>query len=98
MGRTMAAPIQLAVRGETCEFAGDGTRASGSAVRHRDPWHRATHMDVAAFAIFEVGPLRSATGGVDAARSVRRVAAREAPAPPPEAGIRAALRVAGVGR
>lgn len=55
-------------------------------------------MHVAALAIVEVGPLRSATGGVDAARSVRRVAAREAPAPPPEAGIRAALRVAGVGR
>ena len=30
--------------------------------------HRATHMHVAALAIFEVGPLRSATGGVDGAR------------------------------
>ena len=33
--------------------------------------HRATHMHVAALAIFEVGPLRSATGGVDAARLAR---------------------------
>jgi WS/DGAT/MGAT family acyltransferase len=32
---------------------------------------RATHMHVAALAIFEVGPLRSATGGVDAARLAR---------------------------
>jgi WS/DGAT/MGAT family acyltransferase len=30
--------------------------------------HRATHMHVAVLAIFELGPLRSATGGVDAAR------------------------------
>jgi WS/DGAT/MGAT family acyltransferase len=33
--------------------------------------HRATHMHVAALAIFEVGPLRSATGGLDAARLAR---------------------------
>jgi diacylglycerol O-acyltransferase len=33
--------------------------------------HRATHMHVAALAIFDVGPLRSATGGVDAMRLVR---------------------------
>ena len=33
--------------------------------------HRATHMHVAALAIFEVGPLRSATGGVDAVRLAR---------------------------
>jgi WS/DGAT/MGAT family acyltransferase len=33
--------------------------------------HRATHMHVAALAIFEVGPLRSATGGVDGARLAR---------------------------
>jgi WS/DGAT/MGAT family acyltransferase len=33
--------------------------------------HRATHMHVAALAIFEVGPLRSETGGVDAARLAR---------------------------
>jgi WS/DGAT/MGAT family acyltransferase len=33
--------------------------------------HRATHMHVAALAIFEVGPLRSGTGGVDAARLAR---------------------------
>jgi WS/DGAT/MGAT family acyltransferase len=30
--------------------------------------HRSTHMHVAALAIFDVGPLRSATGGVDATR------------------------------
>jgi len=30
--------------------------------------HRATHMHVAALAIFELGPLRAPTGGVDAAR------------------------------
>ena len=30
--------------------------------------HRATHMHVAALAIFDLGPLRCATGGVDAAR------------------------------
>jgi WS/DGAT/MGAT family acyltransferase len=33
--------------------------------------HRATHMHVAALAIFELGPLRSGTGGVDAARLAR---------------------------
>lgn len=33
--------------------------------------HRATHMHVAALAIFEVGPLRSAAGGVDAGRLAR---------------------------
>ena len=33
--------------------------------------HPATHMHVAALAIFEVGPLRSATGGVDAVRLAR---------------------------
>ena len=33
--------------------------------------HRATHMHVAALAIFEVGPLRSAAGGLDAARLAR---------------------------
>jgi len=33
--------------------------------------HRATHMHVAALAVFEVGPLRSPTGGVDAARLTR---------------------------
>ncbi len=33
--------------------------------------HRATHMHVAALAIFDVGPLRTATGGVDAARLAR---------------------------
>ena len=33
--------------------------------------HRATHMHVALLAIFEVGPLRSAAGGVDAARLAR---------------------------
>jgi hypothetical protein len=32
---------------------------------------RATHMHVAALAIFEVGPLRAARGGVDAARLAR---------------------------
>jgi hypothetical protein len=33
--------------------------------------HRATHMHVAALAIFDVGPLRSATGGVDGVRLAR---------------------------
>ncbi len=33
--------------------------------------NRATHMHVAALAIFEVGPLRAPTGGVDAARLAR---------------------------
>lgn len=33
--------------------------------------HRATHMHVAVLAIFEVGPLRLATGGVDAVRLAR---------------------------
>jgi WS/DGAT/MGAT family acyltransferase len=33
--------------------------------------HRAVHMHVAALAIFEVGPLRSASGAVDAARLAR---------------------------
>ena len=33
--------------------------------------HRATHMHVVALAIFDVGPLRSATGGVDAMRLAR---------------------------
>jgi diacylglycerol O-acyltransferase len=35
--------------------------------------HRATHMHVAALAIFEAGPLRSASDGVDAARLARYV-------------------------
>jgi len=38
--------------------------------------HRATHIHVAALAIFEVGPLRSATGGVDAAWLARYGAAQ----------------------
>jgi hypothetical protein len=38
--------------------------------------HRATHMHLAALAIFEVGPLRSATGGVDATRLARYGAAQ----------------------
>ena len=33
--------------------------------------HRATHMHVAVLAVFEIGPLRSTTGGVDAARLLR---------------------------
>ena len=33
--------------------------------------HRATHMHVAALAIFEVRPLRAPTGGLDAARLAR---------------------------
>jgi WS/DGAT/MGAT family acyltransferase len=37
---------------------------------------RATHMHVAVLAIFELGPLRSATGGVDAARLARYGASR----------------------
>jgi len=37
---------------------------------------RATHMHVAALAIFEVGPLRAATGGLDAARLARYAAAQ----------------------
>ena len=38
---------------------------------------RATHMHVAALALFEVGPLRSAAGGVDAARLEQVVAINE---------------------
>ena len=37
---------------------------------------RATHMHVAALAIFEEGPLRSAAGGIDAARIARYVESR----------------------
>lgn len=43
--------------------------------------HRATHMHVAALAIFAVGPLRSATGGVDAARLARYIEAQIASLP-----------------
>ena len=38
--------------------------------------HRATHMHVAALAIFDMGPLRSAAGGVDAARLTAYVESR----------------------
>ena len=60
---------------------------------------RATHMHVAALAIFEAGPLRTRRrrGRCGAHRALRRVAPRRAAPLPPEARLRAALGAPGLG-